>query len=280
MRWTPRKQRRLRRRLIGLLHSPASAALPSYFSACKNRIRFRGTGIARATLDQLLGGLTMKCSLCGRKSHTARSCTYSVRCSLCDKPGHNRRTCPNTLRCSICKEPGHNARTCVQRKPLDTTPILRDFPLPIGPRISELSTITGWFSIAILNGQSLEREKFEQALETLPQYENFGNAFRQVVNAVHKASRFNLYVGRAGHSPVHILKRFRFHSDHRNSLWIQPIFRARTELMRLRRWEELAIRWTRAQHELGVLCCNNDVPNDCGPWPSTEFTLVYVAAGY
>jgi hypothetical protein len=100
------------------------------------------------------------------------------------------------------------------------------------------------------------------------------------VDTVHKASNFNLYVGRAGDSAAHVLNRFRHHYKQRNALWIQPVFRARTNLMRLKRWEELSIRWTKAQEALGVLCCNNDVPDDRGPWPSTEFAVIYVAAGY
>lgn len=222
----------------------------------------------------------MSCSICGRASHNAKNCPHTVKCSLCEKAGHNRRTCPNKNRCSICDRPGHNARACHGREAFDPSPILKDFPLPIGPRLTELNPTCGWFSEEILRSHNQEREEFERTLARLPKYENFRSAFKQLVSTVHRASGFKLYVGRSGNTPQHLLKRFNYHFATKGSFWIQPVFLARTKLMRLRRWEELSIRWTKSKHELGVLCCNNDIPNDCGNWPATDYSVIYVVAGY
>jgi len=222
----------------------------------------------------------MACSLCRNHHHNARSCPETVKCSLCNTRGHNRRTCPNKIRCGICTRPGHNARGCPGREEFNPAPILKEFPLPSGPRLSELKSSCGWFSDEILRINNEERESFERALKTLPTYENFRSAFKRLVDTVHKASGFRLYVGRSGDNSQLILNRFRYHFDNRNAFHLQPVFRVRTTTMRIHRWEELSIRWVRSKHELGVLCCNNDIPNDCGPWPSTENSIIYIAAGY
>lgn len=238
-----------------------------------------------------------RCSLCGHPGHNMQTCDAINRCGTCGITGHNSRTCPNVNRCSICNGFGHNARTCsearrcsicdsanhdarncpeLSRENISIAAMVdrlyRTTQIPRGRRLSDLEPSDGWFGRRELDDQ------LDEYVERLPVFARLSSAFSALVAVVHKASDYGVYVGRAGATAQHLRQRFESHRETRGAKWIRPVFRVNTEHMKVRRWEEAAIRWVKMHDARGTLCCSNQVYDDRGPWPRTDQSVLYVVA--
>ena len=152
-----------------------------------------------------------------------------------------------------------------------------DIPLPVGRKFEHMDGAAGWFSHAVHSAPD-ERLALGDHIEQLPRATIFRDAFRELVAAVHKASKYELYVGRAGASVRHLLARFQDHQQHRGAQWIRPVIRVSTARLREEDWEKHAIHWVRAREHEGRLCCNNSVADSRGNWPDTDDCVIYVVA--
>lgn len=232
------------------------------------------TGHNRQTCDAV-----NRCTICGEPGHNSRTCSDVNRCSICSGFGHNARTCPDARRCSICDSAHHDVRSCTELSRENVSlaaaidRLYRNTETPRGRRLSDLSHAEGWFG-----RRDVGNEEFECFIDKLPVFARLSNAFGELVSAVHKASEFTVYVGRAGATAQHVRARFDNHQEKRKAKWIRPVFRANTEHMRVRRWEEAAIRWVKMHDARGTLCCDNNVYDDRGPWPRVEQSVLYVVA--
>jgi len=227
-----------------------------------------------------------QCSLCGVRGHNARACPNSVQCSWCKEIGHNVRGCPNTVTCSKCGQPGHNASTCnasigIARGYERERQLQRDLDsleLPRG-KIDDLHRKAEWHHRDILIDKS-ERElkDLDGAVKRLKEYTQFSAAVQRIMDRVHKASKYIVYVGRAGMTSEHLLNRFRSHENSRRARFISPVLCARTDIIKDEKWEDRAIRLVNYWNRKNKLCCNNNVCSDGGGWPSTSYSLIYVVA--
>jgi hypothetical protein len=152
-----------------------------------------------------------------------------------------------------------------------------DVPLPVGRKLEHLGRAVGWFSDAVHHAAE-ERQELEAHIAGLSRATVRREAFRALISAVHKASKYEIYVGRAGASPRHLLARFQDHQANRGARWIHPVLRVSTQQLRAEDWEKHAIRWVRGQEQAGRLCCNNSVADSRGNWPDTEDCLIYLVA--
>lgn len=211
-----------------------------------------------------------RCGICGQRGHNATTCCCSVRCGLCDGVGHNRRTCPNTIRCGRCGQRGHNSRTCAD----DANDRDLEIALPRGPRLTDLDRHPEWHGAEVFD----DATTLEQAINRLERREYFKPAMRLLAAAVHRASNRHVYVGRCGGSARHLISRFFSHWRNHDARWITPVVRVSTRELRRQQWEAKAIRWAKLREHRGELCCNNDVVDQRGQWPSTPDSLIYVVA--
>ncbi len=152
-----------------------------------------------------------------------------------------------------------------------------DVPLPVGRKLEHMDRAEGWFSEGVHDVQT-ERLALTAHIDQLPRSTILRSAFRELVTIVHKASKYDLYVGRTGASVRHLLGRFQDHQQSRGARWIYPVIRAPTTQMREEHWEKHMIRWVQARAHEGRLCCNNNVADSRGNWPDTEDCLIYVVA--
>lgn len=222
----------------------------------------------------------MACTYCHEDGHNVATCTEPRRCRGCGDPWHDLRTCGSVRRCGACDGIGHNIRTCAQVDAPDAVDDSYadddDVPLPRGPRLTYLDG-GGWHSVDVFRDED-ENAALFRAVESLKTSQSFRPAFKRIVSAVHRASKYQVYVGRTGATLAHLLNRFRAHQENHRAAWILPVVRVATDRLRDDNWEGRAIRWTLNRHRAGVLCCNNDVADQRGGWPRTEESLIYVAA--
>ncbi len=221
----------------------------------------------------------MSCSYCHRNGHNLSTCpTVNRRCSICNRPDHYAPTCPEAIRCSICDGHGHNKRACPEAPGVVDLDI-PDVPVPAGAKYSELTPTRGWFSRDLLDRSDPdEAEELKNHIDNLPLSLTFRPAFKRFVAAVHKASRWTVYVGRAGGTFEHVTSRFRAHRDNKDARWVFPILKVRTKQLKDEEWEKTAIRWVKFQDERDRLCCNNDAVDQRGQYPDTPECVLYVVA--
>ena len=152
-----------------------------------------------------------------------------------------------------------------------------DVSVPRGRKFEELEHVHGWFSHAV-HDVGHEADRLAAHIDQLPRYVHWQTAFKEIVAAVHKASKHVLYVGRTGATVPHLLGRFADHRQRRDANSIFPVIRVPTRVLREEQWERHAIRWVLRRAQQGRLCCNNDVADQRGSWPETDDCLIYVVA--
>lgn len=184
--------------------------------------------------------------------------------------GHNANGCPNTVQCALCGGRGHNRATCDASK-REIAAYARELqiqqdvvPIPRGPRHADLHSPDDWFHRDLLFNDQGEFDRLRQAVERAPAYQRFKDALTQIVARVHRASRFEVYVGRAGATAAHVRNRFSAHEKSQRALFISPAVRARTATIRDEDWEGRAIRLVRHWEGNERLCCNNSVGESIG----------------
>jgi hypothetical protein len=152
-----------------------------------------------------------------------------------------------------------------------------DISVPRGRKFEALEHVDGWFSHAA-HDIGDESDRLAAHIAQLPRSTHWKTAFKEVVAAVHKASKHVLYVGRTGASVPHLLRRFADHQQRRDASCIFPVIRVPTHILREEQWERNSIRWVLLRAQQGRLCCNNDVADQRGSWPETDDCLIYIVA--
>ena len=133
-------------------------------------------------------------------------------------------------------------------------------------------------SVAVERAESCLKRLLHDAKCKRPR-QTFERAFARVKIAVHQASRFGVYVGRAGATTKHLKTRFARHSQDKGAVYIRPVIAVPNALAKEEHWEQRMIAWTAALSARNDLCCKNLTAYDDGNWPKDEdFSVIYVAA--
>ncbi len=126
-------------------------------------------------------------------------------------------------------------------------------------------------------------DEIAEGLATAPRYERFADAAKSIILAIHAIPRLRedtslgqveVYVGRAGATPRHILNRWKTHREEKKHQHGLVAIECPTHVVEL--WERAAIRVVNKLRNDGRLCVKNASSSSQGQLPGEEYSCIYV----
>jgi hypothetical protein len=138
-------------------------------------------------------------------------------------------------------------------------------------------------SLLAFNLDSVQGAHISDGMSAAPFYRRFSAAGQHVIKSIHAIPRLyrdivlgdiEVYLGRAGGTPEHVLGRYRAHYNKRNHTFGVVLFSGDTD--DVISWEGTCNRLIKRLADGNHLCVANLVAGENGPAPSTDEAFVYM----